>query len=414
MMERYFSNPELKKSSVILFSITALFMLLAVFAFNLYSSSLKEDYIKTFGAITSIVLEKDPALEQDIVPLITKGVSDEEAIKGEAVLSRYGLTGNLANTLFPYINKTILKNEYMFFLIFILMAAALFSFNYFQHRFFYKRIRRLTIGAKKVVEGEYDITIDENGEGDFSRLSVAFNSMREIIRNKINELKEEKQFLVDLLSDISHQIKTPLSSMIVYNDILLNKELSREQSMTFLIKSQNQLNRMNWLIQSMLKLAKLDAKAIELDKEKQSLNETIQESIDTLERKAAEGDIRVVFEECGEVSSEHDRLWLEEAFINIIKNSIEHTPPGGEIKISLTENPVYTKVIVEDNGEGIKEEDLPNIFRRFYKARSLKKTDSVGIGLALAKSIVESHNGIIEAKSRPGAGTVFTVTFLKY
>lgn len=294
------------------------------------------------------------------------------------------------------------------------MGAVFFVLNYFQYGFFYKRMRRLTLGAKKVVEGDYDIIISENKEGDLSKLAVSFNSMREIIRNNISELKKEKQFLVDLLADISHQLKTPLSSMIVYNDIMLNKNLTKEQSSTFLLNNQNQLNRMQHLIQSILKLAKIDAKAIELDKENESLNETIQEAIDILESRTAKRKIKINFIEKEEVSFEHDRLWLQEALINIIKNSVEHTSEGGKITISLFENPVYRRIEIDDNGEGISEEDLPNIFKRFYKAKASKKSDSVGIGLALAKSIVEAHNGIIEAKSKLGVGTRFILTFLKY
>nr|WP_274601587.1 HAMP domain-containing sensor histidine kinase [Clostridium rhizosphaerae] len=238
--------------------------------------------------------------------------------------------------------------------------------------------------------------------------------MREIIRNNISQLKKEKQFLVDLLSDISHQLKTPLSSMIVYNDIMLTKELDKEQRQTFLLSNQNQLSRMNWLIQSMLKLAKLDAKAIELHKENQSLNETVEEAVDALDSRASKNNVKIICKGNYDIYLEHDRLWLEEALINIIKNGIEHTSSGGIITIDLIENPVYRRVIIEDTGEGIDERDLPNIFKRFYKAKTSRKTDSVGIGLALAKSIVEAHNGLIEAQSKVGLGTKFIITFLRY
>ena len=195
---------------------------------------------------------------------------------------------------------------------------------------------------------------------------------------------------------------------------MVNKELSKEQRQTFLLNNQSQLHRMNWLIQSILKLAKLDANAIELVKENQSLNETVQDAVDALESKAFEGNVKIVLKEKEEIIFEHDRLWLEEALINIIKNGIEHTQKGGEILIELTESLVYQRVTIEDSGEGIREADLPNIFKRFYKAKTSKNKDSVGIGLALAKSIVESHNGMIEAKSEVGVGTKFTITFLKY
>lgn len=413
-MRSYFSNPEIKLGSVILISITAFFMCLAFITLNLYYNNLKDDYIRNMGALAVRVIDADPALQSDIAPIFGREASSEEAARGEALLGQYGLTKNLENGMFPYMGKTVLVNNFSIAAIFLFMTSVLFILNYFQYSFFYKRIRKLTKGAQKVIEGEYDLSISENSEGDFSKLAVSFNSMREIIRNNINELKREKVFLVDLLSDISHQIKTPLSTLIVYNDIMLNKELSPEQRNTFLLNNQAQLDRMSWLIQSLLKIAKLDAKAIKFEKISQSLNRTVQESIYALEEKAVDGNIKITLEENDEVVFEHDRQWLEESFINIIKNGIEHTPSGGEIRIRLMENPIYRRVTIEDNGEGIREEDLPNIFKRFYKAKSSRKTDSVGIGLALARSIIESHNGIIEVQSSPGKGTLFSISFLKY
>ena len=238
--------------------------------------------------------------------------------------------------------------------------------------------------------------------------------MRGIIRSNLEDLKKEKQFLVDLLSDISHQLKTPLSSVILYNDIMINKELPKEQKAAFLLNNQNQLDKMNWLIKNMLKLAKLDAKAIEIKPEIQSLNETIQDSVDALESKALEAKVKIIFKETVEINFKHDRLWLEEAFINIIKNAIEHTPLNGMINLELKQSPLYTRVTIQDTGEGISDVDLPNIFKRFYKAKTSKKTDSIGIGLALAKSIIDEHNGIIEVQSRVNIGTEFVITFLKW
>lgn len=413
-VKRYFINPEIKISSCILLCLMSIFLFATFFILKLHDDNLKAGYIKSLGAITARVVQENPELEKEIVPLIIKEVSEEEAIKGKLLLKQYGLTENLESDLFPYISTTILRERYSIITLFMLMILVFFCLNYLQYGFFYRKIRKVTLGAKKVIEGQYDLSIREDREGDFSKMADAFNSMREIIRNNLSELKGEKQFLVDLLSDISHQLKTPLSSMIVYNDIMVNKELSKDQRQTFLLNNQSQLHRMNWLIQSILKLAKLDANAIELIKENQSLNESVQDAIDALESKAFEGNVKVVLKEQEEIIFEHDRLWLEEALINIIKNGIEHTLKGGEIIIELTENLVYQRVTIEDSGEGIREEDLPNIFKRFYKAKTSKKMDSVGIGLALAKSIVEAHKGMIEAESVVGVGTKFIITFLKY
>lgn len=390
-----------------------LFLVITSLSLKSHHDNLKDDYIKSLGAIAERVVQKNPEMEKEIIPLVTKEVSSEEAINGKLFLKQYGLTENLEDELFPYVSTTIIKNNDSTILIFIIMAIILFALNYFQYSFFYRRIRRLTLAAKKVVEGDYDIAINENREGDFSKLAISFTSMSEIIRNNLSELRREKQFLVDLLSDISHQLKTPLSSVILYNDIMVNKELPRKQNEIFLLNNQNQLEKMNWLIKNLLKLAKLDAKAIEIVKVKQSLNGTLHDSIDALESKAIECQVKIIFNEKEEISFEHDRLWLQEAFINIIKNGIEHTPFGGTINLELTENPLYERVVIEDNGEGITDIDLPNIFKRFYKAKTSKKSESIGIGLALAKSIIEAHDGIIEVRSTVDIGTRFIITFVK-
>ena len=410
-MKRYFINPELKISSALIIGLLAVFLFFNCLILETYHNNLKKDYIKSLGAITARVVEKDPALTKDIIPMVTKEVSNDEAIKGKEILNRYGINESLENELFPYMKETVTRDNYLVALLFLIMAAVIFAFNYVQHTYFYKKIRCLTLAAKKVVDGDYDISINEHREGDFSKLANSFNSMREIIRNNISDLEKEKIFLVDLLSDISHQLKTPLSSMVVYNDIMLEKEISEEQRRTLLLSNQNQLSRMTWLIQSILKLARLDAKAIQFDKEKLSLNETIQESIDALESKAFQNSIKINFKEKGEVFLVHDSLWLEEALMNIIKNAIEHTNSGGEISIELSQNPVYKKIIIWDTGEGISEDDLPNIFKRFYRTKNSKKSDAIGIGLALAKSIIEAHSGSIEAKSKVGVGTKFIITF---
>ncbi|KQB94602.1 histidine kinase [Geobacillus sp. PA-3] len=413
-MSRDFMNPELRLSSGVLLSLMAFFFLVAFIMLKLHHEQLKSDYIAVFGSIASRIVEEHPELEQDIVPFMTTEISREEEEKGKEILAQYGLTVQLNDELFPYVHTAIQKNERAVVLLFLLMALSLFLLNYSQYRTLYSRIRQLALAAEKVVEGDFNIIMSETREGDFSKLAVAFNGMRNTIRNQLDELKKEKRFLADLLSDISHQLKTPLSSMIIYNEIMLGKQLSEEQQRMFLLQNEKQLERMKWLIQSLLKLAKLDAKALQMDRQQQSLNETVWQSIDDLREQAVEANVHIRFENSEEVEFNHDRLWLKEAFINIIKNSIEHTPPGGNIDITIVSHPLYTRVVIADTGEGISQDDLPHIFKRFYKAKTSKKPDSIGIGLALAKSIIEAHGGMIEAKSELGKGTTFSITFLNY
>lgn len=413
-MRDYFINPEIKLSSIIIGVLTIVFLSVVILVQQYNYHQFKKSYIGSMGALGLRVIEKNPQLEKDIIPIITKEASKDDLVKGEVFLKQYGLSESTENVFFPYVNESSVSLNWQMFIIFIALGIVFLCLNFFQLSYFYKKLSKLTKAAERVIEGDYETSISEYKEGHFSKLSSSFNSMREIIRNNISELNKEKQFLADTLSDISHQLKTPLSSMILYNDIMLSKDLNKEQRYNFLESSRHQLDKMNWLIKQLLRLAKLDAKAIELNKEIENLCETVLDSLEGFMDRARDENIGIGFKEVADIYFLQDKLWLQEAFSNIIKNAIEHTAPGKKVSISLEENPVYIRAIIEDEGEGISEEDLPFIFKRFYKARNSRKTDSIGIGLALAKSIIEAHNGIIEVSSKIGEGTRFMVTFLKY
>lgn len=413
-MKGYFNNPEIKKSSIILLAVMAVFILSSCIIVKANNERLRNDYIRVMGGVAARVIEKDPKLEGEIVPLMTSSLTSEEEARGSEILRQYGLYEGLDVSLFPYIKDSFGSSIFSILILGIALTVLLMMMNYHQHGYFYDTVRDFSSAAKRIVEGDYSLKLDEKSEGDLSKLAQSFNMMGEVIRGNISALKTEKEFLVNLLSDISHQLKTPLSTMILYNDIMLSKELSSQQRNTFLKNTQNQLNRMGWLIQNLLKLAKIDANAIELEIEEQSLNETIEEVIEILESKASEKSIQVDFIQRCEISIKHDRLWLQEALINVVKNGIEHSYDGGRVTIDLEDNPVYTRVTVKNTGELISEEDLANVFKRFYKGKHSKKSDSIGIGLSLAKSIIEKHGGYIEARSDMDEGTRFIITFLKY
>lgn len=413
-MKGYFNNPEIKRSSITLLAVMAVFIFVSCMVVRANNENLKNDYIRVMGGITARIVEADPELEEDILPLMTGKLTSEQEEKGMEVLRQYGLYESLDANLFPYIKDSFSNSMFNILLLGTALTVLLFLMNYLQHGYFYDRMRDFSTAAKGIVEGDYTIKLGEKSEGDLSKLAQSFNAMGEVIRGNISALKKEKEFLVGLLSDISHQLKTPLSTMILYNDIMLSKELSKPQRDTFLKNTQNQLNRMTWLIQNLLKLAKIDADAIELEIEEQSLNETLEEVIETLEGRAQEKNVLMAFSCKDEISLKHDRLWLQEALINVVKNGIEHSPEGGRVTIDLEDNPIFTRILVKNTGEVIEEEDLANIFKRFYKGRNSKKSNSIGIGLSLAKSIIERHGGYIEARSDMDEGTRFIITFLKY
>lgn len=413
-MKRYFNNPEIKKSSASFIFVMTIFLVCNFIIMIVHNEKLKDDYIKVFASVTAKIVETDPKLEKEIVPLLVREVTPQEEEKGRGILRQYGLSETLDTSLFPYIKGSFKSMELSIISIGLILTVILFILNYLQYGYFYELMRNFSSAAKRIVEGDYNLKLSEEKEGDLSKFTSSFNSMGEVIRGNIYALNKEKSFLVNLLSDISHQLKTPLSTMILYNDILLNKNLTKEQEIDFLKNNENQLNRMRWLILNLLKLAKIDANAIELEIENQNLNETIEDVLENIESKALESKVKVEFIQRDIIYLKHDRLWLQEALINIVKNGIEHSGEGGRVSVNVEDNPIYTRIVIANTGEAIPEEELPHIFKRFYKGKKSAKSDSIGIGLALAKAIIERHGGYIEVYSKATEETKFIITFLKY
>jgi signal transduction histidine kinase len=253
---------------------------------------------------------------------------------------------------------------------------------------------------------------NKNQEGQIGLLKTELLKMTNILKEKVELLSKEKIFLNDTISDISHQLKTPMTSLIILNDLMYD-DIPQETKIEFLEKIKSQLNRMEWLIKSMLKLSKVEAKVTNFKHEKVNVLElikmSIQPSLIPIELKNIEvsinGDSEAIF--LGDMN------WSIEALVNIIKNCVEHTSSNGSLNISYEENSLYTEIVIKDSGEGIDKKDLPHIFKRFYKGKSSSKEDSVGIGLAMAKSIIEGQNGDIYVKSEKNKGTQFNIIFHK-
>lgn len=406
-------NPEVKKSSGIVMVLIIIFMLVMNIGLQLSFNSIKDNYIDGKAALIGRLSEKYPELEGELVEAAFNGSDEEAIIKGKEIIKEYGYSEDLDFHFISPINAAFKESKSLFLIMILAFGATFLGMNYFQYEIIYSRIRNLTEASKNILEGNYDMNIYEEKEGDFAKLSYGFKNMRSIIQSQMLDLNKEKQFLVNLLSDISHQLKTPLSALIVYNDILSKPGISEENKKKFLESSKSQLNRMDWLIKSMLKLAKVDARAINLNIEENNLNVTVEGVIESLKVMAKENNVQLNLKANDEshekLICKYDERWLWEALINIVKNSIEHSE-NGEVNITLEETPINSKIIIQDNGEGISSEDLPNIFKRFYKGG---KRDSVGIGLSLSKSIVEAQNGYIEVKSEIGAGTEFRVILMK-
>ena len=296
---------------------------------------------------------------------------------------------------------------YLVCLLFCLAEIAVFT-GYTMRR--YRQMEKLSDYLKRIGRGDYSLDIRDNVEGELSILKNEIYKVTTRLREQAEYNLREKYYLADALSDISHQLKTPLTSMMVMTDLLKEEGLPTDKREEFTDTIRAQLIRIEWLVTSLLKLSRLDAGTIVLESRPVPAAEVIgraaQHLLIPMELKGIE------FEVQGEenVTFPGDLSWSAEAFANILKNCMEHTPSGGRIRVMYEENHLYTVISVEDNGEGIAAEDLPHIFERFYKGKNAG-ADSVGIGLAMAYEILAKEQGKIDVTSKEGEGTRFRVKF---
>ncbi len=282
-----------------------------------------------------------------------------------------------------------------------------------------RRVDDLALLARRIVGGEFRFDPTEETEGSIGRLSHEIRQTAHRLERAAEASRETSEELRRFLSDVSHQIKTPLSSVRMYHDLLLEYEeepgSARGTRREFLERSLAQLDRTEWLVKNLLTLARLEAGALPIQKENAGLADTIRNAVRPFEAKAEAAGVELVVEPGVDASPHvpHDPRWLAEAVSNVVKNALEHSPGGGRVSLGVEATEVFARVVVKDQGPGIAPEDLPHLFERFYRGSSPRGGSGTGIGLALAKAIVERHGGVISAtagKTGPRGATGTTGT----
>lgn len=293
-----------------------------------------------------------------------------------------------------------------------IISALLIGCSLFYTRYRYREIEKLSNYLRQISSGDYSLDVRDNQEGELSILKNDIYKVTLMLSEQSALLQEDKIKLTNAISDISHQLKTPLTSMTVMADLLSDPDIHVEKRMEFTRNITIQLERIGWLVSSLLKFSKIDAGTILFKKDPIRVNKLVQKSLEPMLIPIDIKEQRVLIE--GEDSTEivGDLNWTAEAIINILKNCVEHTPEGGEITISFTENALFTEIVIADNGKGIPKAEIPYIFKRFYKGKNANE-DSVGIGLALAQRIITEQNGTIDVLSEEGIGTQFKIKFYK-
>ena len=253
--------------------------------------------------------------------------------------------------------------------------------------------------------------IECSEEGAMYRLFHEVNSLVTMADAHADSERRAKEFLRDTISDISHQLKTPIAALNIYNGILQQETADAATVREFTSLSEQELDRIESLVQSLLKMARLDAGAITLERSPENVFDLLEHIKRQYSFRAEQEGKEIVLEGDEQTVFSCDRTWLTEAIGNLVKNALDHTAQGDRILVRWQQSPCLTQITVEDTGSGIHSEDLYHIFKRFYRSRFSKDTQGVGLGLPLAKSIVEAHQGSIEVHSKLGQGTAFTINF---
>lgn len=410
---RILKNTEVKLSIGVLAVLLIVFGAVCLYMVQSYTRAVNKAQIKQNIAVAGAVVKEYPKAEIEVVKQIT-GSFQEDYEFGKNLLKKYDYDENINIDKNNLVTKDLWLLNIRFELLIAIFAVLLMTFFILSLNRIYTRIRKIGEEAEAVVEGKYKPMEGDTEEGDMGFLIYQFNSMTERLSENVHALKEEKLFLKRLITDISHQLKTPLSSLIMFNDILKNDTtISEQERVTFVNESKNQLDRMEWLIKNLLKMAKLEAGVVEFCMETAPVYQTLCKSIAGLKRMAEERNISIKVSGQENISAKHDVSWTAEAFSNIIKNCIENSSSGEEIEINWEENSVFVQVEIRDHGTGIPKEELPKIFDRFYKGPNSCNPTNIGIGLYITRTVIEGQEGAVYVCSEPGMGTSFIIRLLK-
>ena len=262
------------------------------------------------------------------------------------------------------------------------------------------------------LDGNHNARIECDDEGDLYRLFHTVNSLAAVLNAHADNELREKEFLKNTISDISHQLKTPLAALNIYNGLLQDGDMELSAVKEFADLSEQELDRIETLVQNLLKITKLDAGAIVLEKATENVADMMRDIELHFAYRARQEKKGIILSGSDHLSLFCDRDWLNEAIDNIVKNAFDHTESGATIRVAWKELPSGVQIVITDNGCGIHPEDIHHIFKRFYRSRFSKDKQGIGLGLPLAKAIVEAHNGTIEVDSELGIGTTFTMNFL--
>lgn len=369
--------------------------------------------------LQSMMFEREKAIASS---LLSQGISKTEIAKalsqtqittdGTELLRQIGHTKSTFFLLFPFIKKSAV----LFGSICVCIVLIFSVFLLLLSKSFLQKREALYENATKIIaefsEGNFKTLLPDAKTGALYQMFHSVEELAMALRAENENTIKNKEFLKNTISDISHQLKTPLAALNMYMEIITEEPDNIETVKTFSNKAIQSLERMEQLIQSMLKVTRIDAGSIKFQKNIYPVMELIEKSIENLTTRAKSEGKDIVIKGNPDDTVFCDLSWTSEAIGNIVKNALDHTTTGGIISIEYQYSPALFRMTISDNGCGIAPEDIHHIFKRFYRSKNSIDTQGVGLGLSLSKAIIEGQNGNISVSSTYGKGTVFTISFL--
>lgn len=288
------------------------------------------------------------------------------------------------------------------------IAAVCFWYFYQQH----KLIGVAVSAIDKYLKGDTNARIACDREGELYKLFHSVNTLAAVLNAHAENELRSKEFLRDTISDISHQLKTPIAALSIYNEMVQGEAEKLPEIKKFTILSEQELNRIETLVQNLLEITKLDAGTIIIEKSVENVADMVKDIELHFAYRAKQERKEIILSGADNITLFCDRDWIIEAISNIVKNALDHTGTGDRVVIDWKGLPDLTQITIKDTGSGIHPEDIHYIFKRFYRSRFSKDTQGIGLGLPLAKAIIEAHDGNITVDSELGKGSVFNITFL--
>lgn len=399
---------ELKKMCITSCIVAIIFLI--IFSILIYKQykTYTYNFNQKIAGIVDNVLEKYPDIEKrEIVEILNN--SDRT---NNEILREYGIELDKDSVILENdidFQKFIIIDISTLIVFILILSIIFFKYNHSEC----KKINEITKYIEEINRGNYRLNIEENTEDELSILKNELYKITVMLKEVAENSQKDKTTLKDSLSDISHQIKTPITSILIMLDNILSDENMQEDIKKDFIKDiKREIINIKFLVESILKLSKIDSNSIKFIKKEVFIKDIIDEAVKNVSMLSELKNIEIIVSGDDSIKTICDLKWQVEAITNILKNCIEHSYENRKIYINYNQNNMYTELKIEDNGTGIDVKDLPHIFERFYKGKN-SSSDSVGIGLALSKSIIESNNGYIQVDSELNKGTTFIIKYLK-